>query len=140
MRNDNQQCHFCEEFNAFLKTAVERKRCKVVWLDSSALYHFSFNFWQFFDSLKQRFEHFALGLYVGLESTKVLNLRYGIHWYQKIDLNFFSCISAKFLTSCRLVRHTANPAQFWWKWAKLAVLFSRQLLNGSQDFFLSLIF
>ena len=30
---------------------------------------------------------------------------------------------------------TANPAQFGWKLAGLAVLFSRQLLNGSQDFF-----
>ena len=28
----------------------------------------------------------------------------------------------------------ANPAQFWWKWVGLVVLFSRQLLNGSQDF------
>ena len=26
--------------------------------------------------------------------------------------------------------------EFWWKWAGLAVLFSRQLLNGSHDFFL----
>jgi hypothetical protein len=33
----------------------------------------------------------------------------------------------------------ANPAQFWWKWAGLAVLFSMQLLNGSQDFFFVLI-
>ena len=35
--------------------------------------------------------------------------------------------------SCLL---NSNPAQFWWKWAGLAVLFSRQILNGSQDFFL----
>ena len=36
----------------------------------------------------------------------------------------------------KILRSTANPAQFWWKWAGLAVLFSRQILNGSQDFFL----
>ena len=30
---------------------------------------------------------------------------------------------------------TANPAHFHPNWAGLAVLFSRQLLNGSQDFF-----
>ena len=29
----------------------------------------------------------------------------------------------------------ANPAHFHPNWAELAVLFSRQLLNGSQDFF-----
>ena len=34
-----------------------------------------------------------------------------------------------------LLNITANTAQFWRKWAGLAVLFSRQLLNGSQDFF-----
>jgi hypothetical protein len=31
--------------------------------------------------------------------------------------------------SC-LLNSTANPAQFWLKWAGLAVLFSRELLNG----------
>ena len=31
---------------------------------------------------------------------------------------------------------TANLAQFGWKSAGLAVLFSRQILNSSQDFFL----
>ena len=36
--------------------------------------------------------------------------------------------------SC-LLKSTANQAQFEWKWTGLAVLFSRQLLNGSQDFF-----
>ena len=40
--------------------------------------------------------------------------------------------------SCQL-NSTANPVQFWWKWAGLAVLFSRQILNGSQDFVFSLI-
>ena len=40
--------------------------------------------------------------------------------------------------SC-LLNSTANPAQFGWKWAGLAVLFSRQLLNGSQDVNFSLI-
>ena len=35
---------------------------------------------------------------------------------------------------------SANPAQFWLKWARLAVLFSRQLLNSSKDFFLVLTF
>ena len=30
---------------------------------------------------------------------------------------------------------TANPAQFECKWAGLAVLFSRQISNGSHDFF-----
>jgi hypothetical protein len=39
-----------------------------------------------------------------------------------------------------LLNSTANPAQFLWKWAGLAVLFSRQLLNGSQDFNFSLVF
>ena len=34
-----------------------------------------------------------------------------------------------------LLNSTANSAQFWWHWAGLAVLFSRQILNGSQDFF-----
>ena len=33
-----------------------------------------------------------------------------------------------------LLNSTANPAQFWWKLAEFAVLFSRQILNGSQDF------
>ena len=36
--------------------------------------------------------------------------------------------------SC-LLNSTANPAKLGWKWAGLAVLFSRQLLNGSHDFF-----
>jgi hypothetical protein len=39
-----------------------------------------------------------------------------------------------------LLNSTANSAQFWWKWAGLAVLFSRQLLNSSQDFFFVLRF
>ena len=34
-----------------------------------------------------------------------------------------------------LLNSTANPAHFQPNWAGLAVLFSRQLLNGSQDFF-----
>jgi hypothetical protein len=34
------------------------------------------------------------------------------------------------------VRGAANPAHFHPNWVGLAVLFSRQLLNGSQDFFL----
>ena len=34
-----------------------------------------------------------------------------------------------------LLNSTANPAQFGWKWAGLAVLSSRQLLNGSHDLF-----
>ena len=37
-----------------------------------------------------------------------------------------------------LLNSTANPAQFGWKLAGLAVLFSRQILNGSQDLFFSL--
>ena len=41
--------------------------------------------------------------------------------------------------SC-LLNSTAYRAQFWWKWAGLTVLFSRQILSGSQDFFLSLLF
>jgi hypothetical protein len=36
--------------------------------------------------------------------------------------------------SC-LLDSTANPAHFHPNWAGLAVLFSRQILNGSQDFF-----
>ena len=36
--------------------------------------------------------------------------------------------------SC-LLNSTANPAKLGWKWAGLAVLFSRQLLNGSHDLF-----
>ena len=38
-----------------------------------------------------------------------------------------------------LLNSTANPAQFWWKWAGLAVLFSRKILNGIQGFFPSYI-
>ena len=34
-----------------------------------------------------------------------------------------------------LLKSTANPAHFQPNWAGLAVLFSRQLLNGSQVFF-----
>ena len=34
----------------------------------------------------------------------------------------------------------ANPAHFYPNWAGLAVLFSKQLLNGSQDFLFILIF
>ena len=34
-----------------------------------------------------------------------------------------------------LLNSTVNPAHFHPNWAGLAVLFSRQLLNGSQDFF-----
>ena len=39
-----------------------------------------------------------------------------------------------------LLNSTANPAHFHPNWAGLAVLFSRQLLNGSQVFFIILIF
>ena len=35
-----------------------------------------------------------------------------------------------------LLNSTANPAHFHQNWAELAVLFSRQILNSSQDFFL----
>ena len=35
----------------------------------------------------------------------------------------------------RLLNSTANPANFNPNWTGLAALFSRQLLNGSQDFF-----
>ena len=35
-----------------------------------------------------------------------------------------------------LLNSTANSANFHPKWAGLAVLFSRQILNSSQDFFL----
>ena len=38
-----------------------------------------------------------------------------------------------------LLNSTANPAHFHQNWAELAVLFSRQILNGSQDFFFSVI-
>ena len=34
-----------------------------------------------------------------------------------------------------MLNSTANPAQFGWKWAGLAVLFNRQLPNGSHDLF-----
>ena len=34
-----------------------------------------------------------------------------------------------------LLNSTADSAQFEWKWAGLAVLFSRYLPNGSHDFF-----
>ena len=34
-----------------------------------------------------------------------------------------------------LINSTADSAQFEWKWAGLAVLFSRQLPNGSHNFF-----
>ena len=40
--------------------------------------------------------------------------------------------------SC-LLHSIANPAHFHLNWAGLAVLFSRQILNGSQDFFFSFI-
>ena len=33
-----------------------------------------------------------------------------------------------------LLYNTANPARFGWKWANLAVLFSKQLPKGSHDF------
>ena len=36
--------------------------------------------------------------------------------------------------SC-LLNSTANPAKLRWKWAGLAVLFCRQLPNGSHNFF-----
>ena len=39
-----------------------------------------------------------------------------------------------------LLNSTANPANFHPNWAGLTVLFSRQLLNGSQVFFFILIF
>ena len=35
-----------------------------------------------------------------------------------------------------LLNSTANPVQFGWNLARLAVLFPRQILNGPQDFFL----
>ena len=34
-----------------------------------------------------------------------------------------------------LLNSTANPARFEWKWTGWAVLFSRQLPNGTHDFF-----
>ena len=34
-----------------------------------------------------------------------------------------------------LINSTANPAQFEWKWAGLAVLLRKQLPNDSHDFF-----
>ena len=34
-----------------------------------------------------------------------------------------------------LLKSTANPAQVWWKWARLTVIFSRQLLNSSHNLF-----
>ena len=37
-----------------------------------------------------------------------------------------------------MLNSTANPADFHPNWAGLAVLFIRQILNGSQDFFSSL--
>jgi hypothetical protein len=39
-----------------------------------------------------------------------------------------------------LLNSKANSAQFWWKWAGLAVVFSKQILNNSQFFFLFNIF
>ena len=39
-----------------------------------------------------------------------------------------------------LLNNTANPAHFHPNWARLAVLFSKQLLNGSQDFFFIFIY
>ena len=35
----------------------------------------------------------------------------------------------------KILERKKNPANFHSNWAGLAVLFSRQLLNGSQDFF-----
>ena len=37
--------------------------------------------------------------------------------------------------SSYLLNSTANPAHFHRNWAELAVLFSRQIPNGSHDFF-----
>ena len=37
--------------------------------------------------------------------------------------------------SCYLLDSTADSAQFEWKWAELAVLFSRYLPNGTHNFF-----
>ena len=55
--------------------------------------------------------------------------------FKKINENIIEKLKSwEPFRSC-LLNSTANPAQFGWKLAGLVVLFSRQLLNGSQDFF-----
>ena len=55
--------------------------------------------------------------------------------FKKINKNYYVKEKKKSWEPFRifLLNSTANPAQFGWKWAGLAVLFSRQLLNGSHD-------
>ena len=53
--------------------------------------------------------------------------------FKKICWKFEKKIGEPF-GSC-LLNSTANPAKLGWKWAGLAVLFSRYLPNGSHDFF-----
>ena len=48
-----------------------------------------------------------------------------LKWKKKCGSCYGSC----------LLNSTANPAQFGWKWAGLALLFSRQHSNNSHDFF-----
>ena len=52
---------------------------------------------------------------------------------KKINENENIKVNKKILGAVRisLLNSTANPAQFGWKLAGLAVLFSRQILNGS---------
>ena len=57
--------------------------------------------------------------------------------FKKIDKNWRVRMKKKSWELFRrcLLNSKANPAQLGWKLAGLAVLFSSQLLNGSQDFF-----
>jgi hypothetical protein len=57
--------------------------------------------------------------------------------FKKIIKNYAENVKKKSwepFRSC-LLDSTANPAHFHPNWPGLAVLFSRQILNGSQDFF-----
>ena len=60
---------------------------------------------------------------------------------RKINKKYYITEKKKSWESFRicLLNSTSNPAQFRWKLAELAVLFSRKLLNGSQDIFFTLV-
>ena len=58
--------------------------------------------------------------------------------FKKINLNIKTKKKSWEPFGSYLLNSTANPAQFGWKWAGLAVLFGRRLPNGSHVFFIFL--
>ena len=62
------------------------------------------------------------------------------HGSQKFHNEEKSKLKSWELFNCCLLNNTANPAHIHQNWARLAVLFSRQILSGSQAFFLFSIF